>query len=239
VVVADAAAAERAAAPLRAEAQARLARAGFWPDPLVEHHWRSFLAALDEAATAGEVELISEYWAACFAIEAGWNAALLATLLGPLRAACLWGANPEERYRDGLRRAALAAHELVGLGPRALLRNPRVAAFVARVLQPMTTRDRGAFGAAAGEAGFDALLAARAWRATARARGEPDPGDAAGLQAALQSLFDRAGIDEPEPKPLPLTLWGVEIDPGALPAALTAPNRPPLPGLAGPSRTGL
>jgi hypothetical protein len=242
VVVADAATARRAAAPLRAEAEARLARAGFWPDPLVEHHWRALLAALDEAVTAAEVELISEYSAACFAIEAGWNAALLATLFGPLRAACLWEASPEERYRDGLRRAALAAYELVGLGPRALLQSPRVADFVARVLTPMSTSDPGAFGAAAGEAGFDTLLAARAWRAAARARGERDPGDpgdAGALQAALHESLDRAGIPEPRSKPLRLTLWGVEIEPDDLPAALAAPRRPALARVAGALRAGL
>jgi hypothetical protein len=143
----------------------------------------------------------------------------------------MWGATPGEEQRSGLLRAARAAHELVGLGPRAVLDLPRVADFIARIVVPLTLRDPGALGAAAGEAGFDALLAARLWRGAAHNRGEHELRDAGALRAGLLGLLDAAAVPEPPQRPRPLTLWGMAIDPADLLEALVSPRRPPIPGL--------
>ena len=227
---ADPAAAEAAAA-LREQAEERLERRSIWPDPLVEHHWRSLISALDDVSTPTEVELVSAHADACFAIEGDWNAALLATLLEPLRAACTFGAMLDGRLRAGVGRAAEAAHSLIGLGPRSLLDVPRVTHFVERILFPLGRRDPGALSAAAGEAGFEPVLAARAWFDAVRARGEEEPRDPGELRAALLGLLDEAGAPEPPALPRPVTLWGVEIDLADLMTALAAPARPPVPGM--------
>ena len=95
----------------------------------------------------------------------------------------------------------------------------------------MSSHDPGGFGAAAGEAGFETLLAARTWRVAARHRGEHEPHDVAALRAALLGLFDCAGVPEPPPRPRRLTLWGLAVDPADLLVVLVAPRRPPIPGI--------
>jgi hypothetical protein len=195
-----------AAAPLRARAEDGLARQSVWPDPLAAHHWRALIAALDAARTPTEVELVAVHAEACLAVEADWNIAFLGSLLLPLRAACTAGMT-----REGLVLAAQVAHALHGLGGQALLDVPRVAAF----LPLLTAEVESAF---EGEAGFDVLIEVRGWR---DATGElPDPGGAL------------AALDEPAPHPQPVTLWNTAIELVDVAAGLSAPRRPPIPGLA-------
>lgn len=219
------------AAPLRARAEDGLARQSVWPDPLVEHHWRTLLATLDRARTETDVELISVHAEACFAIEADWNAALLGSLLGPLRAACTYGWEGSEASRAGVARAARTSHALLGLSPRRLLAVPRVAEFVARILVPLAADGSGAGAAFQGEAGFDLLGETEAWLEFVRDHGGETPRDAAGLSAALLGLLDRAGADEPASQPRPVALWDAGIEPDDVAGALARPRRPPIPGL--------
>ncbi len=210
-----------AAAPLRARAEDALERLATWPDPLVEHHWRSLLDGLDGARTPTEVDLVSVHADACFAVEADWNAALFAALLAPARAAAVYGRD-EAGAGAGVDRAAEAAFTLVGLGPRRLLDVPRVADFVERILVPLAADDSPALGAFEGEAGFETLREVQLWRPSH-------------LPVALLELLDRAGAREPPAQALPVTLWGTTVGPDDLIPALTRPNRPPIPGF-GPVR---
>jgi hypothetical protein len=134
-----------AAAPLRAQAHAALARQELWPEPLVEHHWRALLDALDDARTATEVDLAAAYSDACFAVEADWNVLLVGSLVLPLRAGCTHDPAP----------ATETTRRLTGCGPRELAALPRVRDVVDRI------PGEGPQGAFRGEGGFDLLAAAR------------------------------------------------------------------------------
>ena len=205
-----------AAAPLRARAEAALARRALWPDPLLEHHWRAVLGALDAAATPTEVDLVSAHAEACLAVEADWNALALGSLLAPLRAACAEGGG-------GLERAAEQTGALYGLSPRQIVSLPRVADFGREILFPLATRDPGAVGAFEGEAGWEVVTAVRN-------RLEETGAHPAGHDDLLAMLLD--GPPEPAPaEAAPVALWGEPIELGHLADALARPARPAIPGL--------
>ena len=220
-----------AKAPMQAVAEDGLERQSQWPDPLVEHHWRTLLRHLDQANTPTEVDLIATYEDACFGIEADWNVLLLESLLGPLRAACTSGWDASEEARQGVRNAVAATYRLLGLGPRGLLSVPRAADFIARILVPLVSQDDPCLGAFLGEGGFDLLLHARGWIAVELARGVPGPVDATSATAALLRLFSRAGVEDPPPAPRAVSLWEILIQPHDLVPNMSRPNRPPVPGI--------
>jgi hypothetical protein len=200
-----------AAAPLRARAADGLARQEVWADPLVEHHWRALLAALDQAVTPTEVELLASHADACLEVEADWNSLLLGSLFLPVRASCRVDARPAD-----LELAADLAYRLHGLSARELLELPRVARFVDRL---PTILSRDSLGDAfKGEAGFDVVVEARRWL---EATGSPPH-----PRATLRNLPLRAV------EPQPVALWGETFELADLDAVLVAPPRPPIPGLA-------
>jgi len=196
---------ELVAAPQRVRAQDALERQAIWPDPLVAHHWHSLLHGLEGARTPTEVELVLAHAEACFAIERDWNALMLETLLGPLRAAFAGQAGP----------AGALTEQLTGVGGHRLLALPRVRAHLDAVLEPLAMRPPGALGAFEGEAGFELVVAARTHLVEG---GDPD------LRAVLR---DRLGAGGEAPA-RPFALWRVGVDPGDLEKALTRPCRPRL-----------
>jgi hypothetical protein len=190
-----------AAAGVHARAAAALERQAIWPDPLTERHWRTLQADLERARTPTEVELVAFHAAACLAVESDWNLLRHGTLTAPLVAALAHDLEPDPRRAASVRLSAHAAHELTGLGPRAALDDPVVAALIARDPTPAGTEE--------GEAGYELVTALRAWSEATGA-----PGDATALRGAL----DRAQVPEPPATPRPLRRWGTPDG-----------DRPPLP----------
>ena len=185
-----------AAAARLPELDAIDARQALWPEPLLARHARSLRAALAAAHTVTEVELVSLHAEACLAIEADWNRLLMTSLLAPLQAAAMvavFGAQAEV----GLQRAASVSHELLGLGPRALLRSPALAEFLSQRLLPAVD-EAGEHGSWNGEAGRELLAPLRGWMAMRSAAGisSTDPRQ---LVAACVDLLDRCAIAEPAP----------------------------------------
>ena len=140
------------AAPWRVQAERGLAHQAEWPDVLVEHHWTSLTAALDEARSPTEVELVTMHADACFAVERDWNAAFHVVIVAPALGAYIGDAGGAVRM----------AHAVTGLGPAALTATPRVQQLLAHCLggaQLGVGRE--------GEAGFELLQAILATEATA------------------------------------------------------------------------
>jgi hypothetical protein len=230
--VGDGLLADLAAAPLRAHAEDGLARQLVWPDPLVERHQRSVLENLRRARTATEVDLVAAHAGACLSVEADWNVLYLASLFGPLRAACTLGSEDSGAVRANLQRAAEATYRLLGLTPRSLLAAPRVADFIDRILVPLALRESLSVGAFQGEGGFDFLGEARMWVAMARARGDWREWNSRGAADALLGQCDRAGVVDRTPSPRPVALWTCMVSPGDPMRGSGWSERPPIPGMA-------
>ena len=224
--------ADLASAPLRGHAEDGLARQLVWPDPLVERHQRSVLENLRHARTATEVDLVAAHASACFSVEADWNVLYLASLFGPLRAACTLGSEDSGDVRASLQQAAEVTYRLLGLAPRSLLAAPRVADFIDRILVPLAARESLSVGAFQGEGGFDFLGEARMWVAMARARGEWKAWNSRGAADALLAQCDRAGVVDRAPSPRPVALWTSMVAPGDPMRGSGWSPRPPIPGMA-------
>jgi hypothetical protein len=216
-------AAREAAAALRTAAEHALARQAVWPDPLVGHHSRSLVAALDGARTLTEVEAVAAHAAACFAVEADWNLIFLTSLLAPVRAAFAFGWARSADAEDAVGFAAGAAFVLYGMGPRSVLALPRVGDFLRDALggQLAGAPEAGAY---RGEGGGDVVREASAWAAVTGV--EAPDGDR--LAAALAELLDVVGTREPAYDPRPVSLWGTEFELRNASATLGRPSRPPM-----------
>jgi hypothetical protein len=218
-----------ASAPLRAQAEDGLERQRVWPDPLVEHHYRSLFENVARARTTTEVDLIAAHASACFAVEADWNILFLSSLFAPLRAACTFGTEPSAVTCENLSRAATTTYSLLGLAPQHLLTVPRVTDFMSKILVSLAPSVDTNFDAFQGEAGFDFLYEAQLWLQMARARGQSFAINPAWSDSILEFCHD-AGIAA-HALPMPVKLWETLIAPENLVRELARPQRPLIPGI--------
>jgi hypothetical protein len=180
---------ELSAAPLRARARDALARQAFWPDPIVARHWQTLLARLEDVASPTALDAFAGHADACFAAEAGWNRAFLASLFAPLRSA-LSG------------RATDVAERLLGVADVRSLERTRD--FVENVVLVLAPLEDGALGSYEGEGGADLLRDARWWLAehpggSLRERLTAPPGDAAAALVMWGEPFADASFPPPRP----------------------------------------
>ena len=219
---------ELAAAPLRCRLDAIEQRQAEWPQPLLAAHARALRAALPQAGTATEVELLSAHADACLDVEADWQSLFFAAQMGPLRAALNFGISPAEATR-GLRGASAISRNLLGLAPAATLQGALVQALLQNHMLDGAScagSDAVAWG---GEAGHELLPLLRAWQALATVRDETAAGHRTGLPAALRQLAGRCLDTTTDAAPVVVQLWHVNADATQAAQLLVAPARPPLP----------
>lgn len=203
--------ADLAAAPVRADAHATLARTAVWPDPIRAAGARALLADLSGVRTGCEVDLVSMFHGACARHEATWTRAFADGALAPIAAACLAGCDPAAA--GGAAAAWPLARALVGADP-GYLDWPLCAEVVAAMARPATE------GAALGEFGHAIAGDARAWFAvTGRAAVGP-----ADVREALRASWGQVAVAIPGA----LRLWGQVMPASAL--GRRVPARPPVPG---------
>src|SRR5205823_6062960 len=128
-----------------------LARDREWPEPLRAHHARSLRAAVELTRTPTDVDVVMHHASACFAIEAAWLHALVATVGAPLRAALV------ASYESGVDVAAACDVARAITGEPDPLRLPWLATLI-------ESFDRPTLGAHLGEAGFELRSPYRTWR---------------------------------------------------------------------------
>ena len=219
---------ELAAAPLRCRLDEIEQRQADWPQPLLAAHARALRAALPQAGTDTEVELLSAHADACLDVEADWQSLFFAAQLGPLRAALNFAISPAEAGR-GLRGASAISRSLLGQAPAATLQGGLVQAFVHDHLAGDAEHPGGDAVAWRGEVGHALLPLLRAWRAVAASRGETVPHDRVGLPAALQQLAGGCLDATTAAAPVVVQLWGVRADATQAAQLLATPGRPPVP----------
>ncbi len=219
---------DMAVAPLRARLDEIEQRQADWPQPLLAAHARALRAALPQAGTATEVELLSVHADACLEVEADWQSLFFAAQLAPLRAALNFAISPAEAGR-GLRGAAVISRGLLGQAPAATLQAGLVQAFVHDQLAGDAEQPGGDAVAWRGEVGHELLPLLRAWRAVAASRGETVPRDRVGLPAALQRLANGCLDATTHAAPVIVQLWGQRADATQAAQLLTAPVRPSVP----------
>jgi hypothetical protein len=228
---------ELAAAPLRLRLDEIERRQSAWPQPLLAAHARALRAALSQAGTATEVELLSTHADACLDIEADWQTLFFAAQLAPLRAALNFAISPDEAGR-GLRGASAIGRGLLGQAAAATLQGDLVQAVVRDHLADGAPDPGSDAVALRGEDGHGLLPLVRAWRAVAAARGVTVPRDRAGLQATLQRLAGLCLDGTTAAAPVVVQLWGVRCDARQASQLLAAPARPALPRWQGQGDAG-
>ena len=208
-----------AAAPVRAHAEATLARQAVWPEPVLAAGARALLDDLSGTRTGTDVDLVSMHHGACAAIEADWNGALGGALLAPVEAAAIAGWDPGAA---AIVAPALATARALTGAAGALLAVPRVQT-LARVI---AARDDlpPELGAWLGEQGHAAVGEARAWFAVR--------GIAARDEVAVRAALREAWRDPPAGEPRAVRLWDTEV---ALDDLARVPARPPVPGRSRPA----
>jgi hypothetical protein len=170
-----------------------LARQTSWPDPTLAGHALATKAAIDVATTPIAREAISEERNCNFQIEATWNSLLLTSLLAPLRAMATHGWARSLDSEEAILKAIRTTHALTGFGPRAILQLPGIQRHLENNFWPGLEAGTESLGAMQGEAGFDLLQHACAWK---QASGSVD------FEALLPS-------QEPTLQPLPILHWGL------------------------------
>ncbi len=211
--------ADFAAAPVRANAEATLARTERWPDPILAAGARALLADLSGIRTGCDVDLVSVHHGGCAAIEADWNYALGAALLAPIDATAIAGWDRSRQAASSIAASWRVAHELAGAGA-SLLAIPRVDTVVRAIAGHATRGDD--FGAWLGEIGHTTFGEARAWFGV---RGLT-VGTAAEVAAALTAAWGTP----PAVVARSVRLWGWDL---ALDELDRPPPRPAVPGRSG------
>jgi hypothetical protein len=218
---------ELTAAPLRVRLAEIEERQGEWPQPLLAAHTRALRAALSQADTATEVELLSTHADACLAIESDWQCVFLAAQGAPLVAALNFAISPAESAR-GLRGAAAISRNLLGQAPAVALQTPLVQAAMQHGLIDGGPDVNGDAAAWQGETGHGLLPLLNAWHSVAASRGLPVPRHLAGRLAELQGLASRCLDKREAAAPVVVQLWGVRANTLNAAQLLAAPGRPAL-----------
>ena len=202
------------AAPVRAEAEAALARAAVWPDPLRAAGARALLADLSGSRTGTEIDLISMHHGACALVEATWTRGWTDVALAPITAAAIAGYDPGAR---ALVPAAWTLAREIAAADAGLVTTPLGATVLAAMV---THRHAVDLGAHLGEFGHGIVGEARAWFGVIGAA----PVDGRDVAALLGAAWGAVPAAAPET----VTLWGQAVALADL--GEVVPPRPPVPG---------
>ncbi len=141
-----------------------LERQAIWVDPVLARHAELTKLAMQSATTAIAREAIAEDRSLNFQIEATWNSLLLSTLFAPFRATATHGCLKDAESQEAMVRAIQCAYSLSGYGPSAIAKIPIVECYLAHNFWPRLGNSEASIGALQGEAGFDLLQHAIAWK---------------------------------------------------------------------------
>ena len=202
------------AAPVRAEAEATLARTAVWPDPLRAAGARALLDDLSGTRTGTEIDLISMHHGACALIEATWIRGWADVALAPVAAAAIAGWDPSAR---SLVPAAWALARKVAAVDADVVTTPLAATVLTAMVAHRHAVDLGAY---LGEFGHGLVGEARAWFGVTGA----NPADARDVAALLTAAWGPV----PHAAPAAVMLWGQAIALAHL--GEVVPARPPVPG---------